>query len=124
MMTREEREAERRAEKFELRGRKYANFLGYTDVEPFEIVKVVSEKTLEIRAMSTVQTKKPTEFHKGGFVGHFADNRSGQEYTYHSNEDAPVVRIRWSERKGTWQSKHGSRFALAEEPYKFYDYNF
>jgi len=28
---------------------KFANFHGYSDVEPFEIIKQISDKTLEIR---------------------------------------------------------------------------
>ena len=117
-------EAERLAELREVRGRKFANFHGYTDVNPFEIVNIVSEKTIEIRAMETEQTKMPSDFHPGGFHGHYADNHGGQEYTYSSNKEFSVKRIRWSERKGTWQCKHGSRYHIADAPYKFYDYNF
>jgi hypothetical protein len=30
----------------------YANHLGYSDINPFEIVRRISDKTFEIRAMS------------------------------------------------------------------------
>jgi hypothetical protein len=30
----------------------YANHYGYTDVNPFEVVRAISEKTVEIRAMN------------------------------------------------------------------------
>lgn len=102
----------------------YANRHGYTDVDPFEVVKTVSPICVEVRGMKAVQTKFPQEFHQGGFTGHFADNRSGQDYEYSSNPDGNIIRIRWSKAKKQWQSKDGSRFIMSDKPYKFYDYNF
>lgn len=101
----------------------FVNRHGYSDVEPFEVIKTISPICVEVRAMKTVQTKFPKDFHVGGFVGHFADNREGQEYEYTSNPDAIVFRLRWSRAKRQWQSQ-GSRFRMADKPYKFYDYNF
>ncbi len=104
--------------------KQYANRSGYTDVEPYEVVRTVSEICVEVRAMKTKQTQHPKDFHAGGFVGHYADNRSGQDYEYSSDENNPVFRIRWSKAKRQWQDKGGSRYHMAEKPYKFYDYNF
>lgn len=102
----------------------YANLSGYTDVTPYEVVKVVSDICVEVRAMKTVQTKFPKDFHAGGFVGHYADNRGGQEYEYSSDEENEVFRIRWSRANRQWQKGKYMRFRMADKPYKFYDYNF
>ena len=104
--------------------KKYANHAMYTDVNPYEVVRTISPICVEVRAMRTEQISVPKDFHPGGFVGHFADNRSGQKYNYFSDETAPVFRIRWSERKRQWQSPSKCRFVMSDAPYKFYDYNF
>ena len=101
----------------------YANKTLYTDVEPYEVVRIVSENCVEVREMDTEQTQSPQHFTPGGFVGHFADNRGGQKYKYISNPENPVFKIRWSRANRRWQ-KNGMKFHMADEPYKFYDYNF
>lgn len=98
--------------------RKYAYRRYHTDCTPFEVVKVISDKTVEVREMDTTQIKFPQEFYAGGFAGHFADNHN-QEYEYKSNTDNPVIRIRKG-KKG-WSN---GQFFMSDEPYKFYDYNF
>ena len=37
--------------------RKFANLKYWTDVEPYEVVRVISDKTVEVRLMDTIQTK-------------------------------------------------------------------
>lgn len=101
----------------------YANQHGYSDVHPYEVLRTISPICVEVRAMKTVQTAFPSEFYAGGFVGHYADNYGGQDYDYLSDEEAPVNRIRWSRAKRQWQGNMG-RFIMADQPYKFYDYNF
>jgi hypothetical protein len=101
---------------------KYANQLGYSDVEPYEVVKVISEKTIEIRAMDTEALPWKRDFHPGGFFGH-TSNQNEQKWNITSNENNPVFRIRLSKNKG-WRSAGGSRFQLADKPRKFYDFNF
>ena len=100
---------------------KYANMLGYSDVEPYEVVKVISDKTIEIRAMDSKALPWKRDFHPGGFFGH-TSNQSEQKWDITSNEDNPVFRIRLG-KKG-WKNAGGSRFQLANEPRKFYDFNF
>jgi len=112
--------AARRAERSIIR--KFANYCGYTDVEPYEVVRIISAITVEVRPMRTVQTKFPGDFHAGGFSGHYADNREGQEYDYFSDENAPTLRIRLN-KNGNWMHR-GMRFSMADAPHKFYDYNF
>ena len=53
---------------------KFANNVMHSDVEPYEIVKVVSAKTLEIRRMQSVRSNPENNlgFVPGGFVGHWA----------------------------------------------------
>lgn len=99
----------------------YANEYGYSDVTPYEIVRRVTDKTIEVREMDAVLAPgwKP-EFIPGGFAGHCI-NQSSQEWVYTSRPEAPVIRIRLT-KKG-WAHK-GSRFKLADKPRKFYDYNF
>jgi len=96
--------------------------LGYTDVHPNEIVRYVSDKTLEIREMNTeLLNPEDLEFHLGGFSAHCSNQRC-QEYKYTSNEDAPIRRIR-KNNKGQWVYK-GTRYSVSDTPHKFYDYNF
>ena len=63
-------------------------------------------------------------FHAGGFVGHYADNRGGQEYDYFPEPKNPIERIRWSKANRQWQQGKYMRFLMADKPYKHYDYNF
>jgi len=102
----------------------YANYHMHSDVKPYEVVRVISDITVEVRPMKATQVKFPQQFHPGGFVGHYSDNYSGQDYEYESNPDAPVTRIRWSEANRQWQKGKYMRFVMADQPYKFYDYNF
>jgi hypothetical protein len=100
--------------------RKFANLVLWSDVQPYEVVRVVSDKCVEIRAMETKQIVFPKEFHIGGFSAHCADNWN-QDYEYSSNETAPTMKIR----KGKKGWKSGSlKFQMSDAPVKHYDYNF
>ncbi len=103
---------------------KYANECLYTDVNPFEIVKKISDLTYEIRQMKCERDPsfKP-EVLVGGFSGHTV-NQNDQKWFITSDETRPVFRIRYSRAKGDFFSKHGGRFSMTAEPVKFYDYNF
>ena len=100
----------------------YANFVGWSDQEPYEIVKVISKKTIEIRAMDTSDNKTKMKFVPGGFSAH-CTNIYDQEYDYFSNGDNPIIRIRLH-KDGDWKSAEGIRHSISEQPVKFYDYNF
>jgi len=101
---------------------KFANHIGYSDVEPFEIVCWVSPKTIEIREMDAERDESvKMEFHVGGFSAHCSNQRD-QKWFIKSNPSNPVIRIRLG-KKG-WQDRHGRRFKLDDKPTKFYDYNF
>ena len=101
----------------------YANKLGYSDVEPFEVVRVVSEKCIEIRKMDAeLDPEWKPEIVPGGFAGRCI-NQNSQKWIIKSNPANPVARIRL-QKNGSWKSACGSRFALDSKPVKFYDYNF
>lgn len=115
---------------------KFANEIMYSDVEPYEVVRVISEKTIEIRPMKTTKLPWDMDFRKGGFCGTVV-NQSDQKWEITSDKTAPTFRIRLNRDKVeynhetkkyepayTWKSAMGNRFVLADEPRKFYDYNF
>ena len=100
----------------------YANQYSYSDVTPFEVVRTISDKTVEVREMSAERDDSvKMEFHVGGFSAHCSNQRD-QKWFIKSDETAPVVRIRLG--KNGWKDKNGRRFKLSAEPVKFYDYNF
>lgn len=100
----------------------YANHYGYSDVNPFEVVKVISDKTIEVRAMDSEQDPSwVPNWRVGGFAGH-CSNQQEQKWFIKSNPENPVVRIRLGKRG--WKDKHGRKFGLSEQPVRFYDYNF
>lgn len=109
---------------FEMRPEyKYANHIGWSDVNPFEIVRVVSAKCLEVREMKAERDPdwKP-EFIPGGFAGHCV-NQHEQRWNIEPDPEALVYRIRLH-KNGWWKDANGNRFVLSEAPRKFYDYNF
>ena len=100
--------------------RKYANHIQWTDIDPYEVVKIISPKCVEIREMRTKQIVFPKEFHIGGFSAHCQDNFN-QKYEYISDKTIPTIRIR----KGKNGWKAGSmKFRMSDTPRKHYDYNF
>jgi hypothetical protein len=102
---------------------KFANHIGYTDVNPFEVIRVVSDKTIEVRAMKIDRDPSYTpEFIVGGFSAHCVNDHA-QKWIITSDESARVVRIRLSKNKG-WQAADGRKFELSDKPVKYYDYNF
>jgi len=102
---------------------KYANLHGYSDVEPYEVVRVISDKTIEVREMKAERDDSVAlDFVVGGFSA-VCTNQNAQKWIISSEVGAPVFRIRKS-KSGVWKCKHGQRFKLSETPYKYYDYNF
>jgi len=102
--------------------KKYANRYGYSDVTPFEVVRAISEKTIEVREMDATRDESVAlEWLPGGFAGHCI-NQYRQKWIITSNKENPVIRLRLN-RKG-WQDKYGSHYTLSDCPSRFYDYNF
>ena len=106
----------------------YANHYGYSDINPFEVVRKVSDKTLEIRAMSAERDPswKP-DFVPGGFFGTVREacaqgHPGSQEWVIKSNPNGHIVRIRLGKRG--WKDAAKRHYELSDEPVKFYDFNF
>ena len=97
----------------------YANQYGYSDITPYEVVRVVSDKTLEIRALRTEALPWDRQWSPQGF--HLL-NPHDQRWSFESDPTAPVERIRLTKR-GEWRTRN-RRFVLSDQPVKFYDYNF
>ena len=102
----------------------YANHHGYSDSNPFEIVRVVSDKTIELRSMIWERASdwKP-EFVSGGFVAHCTNNGDQRNaWIIKSDPDGYTIRARL-QKNGSWKSSHG-RHSLHTAAIKHYDYNF
>jgi hypothetical protein len=101
---------------------KYANHLGYTDVNPHEVTRVVSDKTIEVRAMKCERDESvKLEWVPGGFSAICLNDRD-QKWFISSDESAKVFRIRLG--KNGWKDKYGRTYRLSDKPVKYYDYNF
>ena len=101
---------------------KYANHYGWSDVNPYEVVRVVSDKTIEVREMDAERDESvKMDFVAGGFSA-ICTNQYDQRWIIKSDLTAPVIRIRLG--KNGWKDKHGRKFKLSDAPSKFYDYNF
>jgi len=91
--------------------KKYAIYMMWTDRVPFEVIKVISDKTLEVRELDA------------DLIGlDKMDPQNTQEYKFSSNVNNQMYRIRKSKR-GYWVHKH-KKFLLSDVPYKFFDYQF
>lgn len=101
---------------------KFANLALFSDVKPYEIVRVVSDKTIEIREMKVERdvSWKP-DFAVGGFVAH-CKNQNEQKHIIKVDEENPVIRARLR-KDGKFHSAYG-KHVLTDEPRYFYDYNF
>lgn len=100
----------------------FANHYGYSDVNPYEVVRIISDKTIEVREMDAkLDDSVKLKFHVGGFAAH-CSNQCDQRWNISSNPSNQVVRIRLG--KQGWKDAHGRRFKLNDRPVKFYDYNF
>lgn len=101
----------------------YLNRHSFTDVDPYEVVRVISETTVEIRAMvATLDPNWKPDFVAGGFCGHVTNNRS-QKYTYQSDPNAPILRARRTKSR-VWSVRGNKQFFESHQPIKFHDYNF
>ena len=100
----------------------FANLYGYSDVYPYEVVRVISDKTIEVREMkvSSDPAWKPNMI-PGGFAAH-CTNQLDQTWIIESDPSIATMRVR-KRKDGKWYSKMG-RHVLSEKPKYFYDYNF
>lgn len=107
----------KRSKRFRFKIRKFVNLYGHTDVEPYEVIRVVSDKCVEIRAMKAELEQAPVCLGVGGFSAVYENQ--GQKWKISPDPEATVGRIHLGN-KGWGQG----RFIMSDEPIKFYDYNF
>ena len=102
---------------------KYANMIGWSDVDPYEVVRSVSVKCVEIREMEAERDESvELEFVPGGFSAVCINGRK-QRWFISSNPDNKVFKVRLH-KDGYYRDPHGRKFLLADKPVKYYDYNF
>jgi hypothetical protein len=105
-----------------LNGKLYAMHHAYSDVNPYEVLRVVSDNCLEIRAMD--HENDPNDMPKfvaGGFSAictHFGSR------VITSNPNNRVIRIRRRKKDPNRWVHKGMRFTLDVEPHAYYDHNF
>lgn len=101
----------------------YANAYVGSDCHPYEIVRVVSQRCIEVREVDAVLADDwAPDIVAGGFAGHCANNQS-QRWVYSTNTDHQVIKLR-RRKDGLWYSAHGWPHRIAAEPRRFHDYNF
>ena len=103
--------------RYQYKIRKYCNERGFTDVRAYEVIKVISDKTVEVRRLDA-KLKTQMEFQAGGFSANCTNNDQ-QEYEFTQNTDNPILRIRLS-KKGWGNGK----FWMSDKPTEHYDFNF
>lgn len=100
----------------------FANHIGWTDVTPYQIVRVVSQQTIEIREMDAqIDPAWKPVFLTGGFCAH-CQNNAEQRWVITPNYNNPVIRARLR-KDGRFHSKFG-KHSLGASPRRFHDYNF
>ena len=101
----------------------YLNLHLHSDVHPFEVVRVISGKTLEIREMTaTLDPSWTADRVPGGFAGHVRNNDS-QRWIINSEPNNPTVRARLT-KSGRWSVGGCDRYLTSDEPVYRYDLNF
>lgn len=104
-----------------VRMEQYANHLGYSDIDPYEIVSRTA-KTITIREMDAEMdpTWRPT-YIPGGFSA-ICINQHDQRWIIKSNPDRPTIKA-YLRKDGRYWSALGPH-GLSEFPMKYYDFNF
>ena len=103
----------------------YANRLGYSDIDPFEVIRRYTDRKLQICEMKVAPcpvNMSELEFVAGGFCGTYT-NQGEQRWLIESdlaNGQCFDIRLH---KDGYWYSR-GGKYALNDKPIKFYDYNF
>ena len=102
----------------------YFNRCLFSDINPYEVVKKISDKCYLVRSMSIKLMNKEElnkSFVPGGFLGHI-DN-SLQTWGITSNQDGHQFKVRLH-KNGEWKDSDGMTYTLSDKPIKYYDFNF
>lgn len=99
----------------------YANHIGYSDINPYEIISR-TKKTILVREMKSElkSTFRPTHI-PGGFAGHCI-NQDQQEWIICSDINAPIERAHLHKDGFYWIPR--GKLKLSDKPIKYYDFNF
>jgi len=105
----------------------YMNRHGYTDMHPYEVIRIDTPKKMIIREMLAVETEESKKRRKEtfvptGFLG-VTDN-DVQEWDIRSQDTSDfdfAVRLHGD---GYWYDANGGRYSMSDKPIKFYDFNF
>ena len=103
----------------------YLNEVLYSDVNPYEVVEMITPNKWVVRQLDTKLKESAKDnlqksFCPGGFVGHF-DNGE-QEWEISTNESAPLITV---QRRGSHPFKlNGLVMTMTTSPIKIYDFNF
>lgn len=96
-----------------------------TDAYPYEVVKIVSDRCVEVRSMNAVldPSYKP-DIIPGGFCGQ-CTNVDEQKWIYSSNENGSIIKVSLhkAKKKKGWFGSCGGKFYFGQAR-KVYDYNF
>ena len=79
------------------------------NIVPFEIVRIVSEQTIEVRKMKCIPVPKDEK------------DLEPSQWRFESDESEPVIRVRFSKKRDLWW-KDGYYFTLTNEPCRYLDY--
>lgn len=96
--------------------------VSFSDLTPFEVVRVISDKVIEVREMQAEKGEWTPEYVAGGFA-HGCTNNLDQKWVISSNEAEKIIKIRL-QKSGKWQDANGNKYKLTQIPTKFVDYNF
>ncbi len=99
----------------------FANRIGYSDINPYEIIGKFGKIGFIIREMECVLNFKP-EFITGGFSAHCTNN-SEQKWIIKPNENNPSIKVRLH-KDGYLHDRNGGKYAMDDIPLKVYDFNF
>lgn len=105
----------------------YMNRHGYTDMHPYEVIRIDTPKKMIIREMLATETedsikRRKETFAPTGFLG-ITDN-DVQEWDIRSQDTSDfdfAVRLHGD---GYWYDANGNRYTMSDKPIKFYDFNF
>ena len=105
-----------------LNGTLYATHFAYSDINPYEVIRVVSDNCLEVREMS--HENDPNDMPKfvpGGFSAictHFGKRLITK------NPNGRTFKITRKKKDPTRWGYKSMRFGLDKEPHAYYDHNF
>lgn len=81
---------------------KYFSQRLWSDVNPFEVIRVVSPKTIEVREMYVMPAT------------------GGEGFVFLPHPENPAVRIRLR-KDGSWRDSGGTRYAPENKPVRYHD---